>query len=347
MGRVVTILPRITFGIIVLNGEPFTRYCLRSLYPFAHEILVVEGASRFAKDIATVDGHSIDGTLEALYRFKAEEDPEGKVQIITRDGFWSEKDEQAGAFAERATGDCLWEVAIDEFYHPHDMEHVIQLLAEDPDITAVSFRLLTFWGGFNYTTDGWYLRRYPNIAPRVFRWGKGYRYATHRPPTVIDDQGRNLWQLRRVRGHDLARKGVFLYHYSLVFPSQVLRKVVYYDACPLIGRKKLRRWAKESFLELNNVYKVHDFYDSPSWLSRFRGVHPPAVRNLIEDLEKGVVKAEVRNNDDVERLLESWRYRMGKLLLMGVAFLEPLYDGLGFPKRYKHRVSEFFLRCCE
>ena len=37
-------LPRVTYGIIVLNGEPFTRYCLRSLYPFAHEIIVVEGA---------------------------------------------------------------------------------------------------------------------------------------------------------------------------------------------------------------------------------------------------------------------------------------------------------------
>ena len=35
--------PRISFGIIVFNGEPFTRYCLRALYPFAHEIIVVEG----------------------------------------------------------------------------------------------------------------------------------------------------------------------------------------------------------------------------------------------------------------------------------------------------------------
>ena len=29
-------MPKVTFGIIVLNGEPFVRYCLRSLYPFAH-----------------------------------------------------------------------------------------------------------------------------------------------------------------------------------------------------------------------------------------------------------------------------------------------------------------------
>ena len=92
-------LPKVTFGIIVLNGEPFTRYCLRSLYPFAHEIIVVEGAAPAAAKVATPDGHSTDGTLETLYRFKAEEDPEDKVVIITREGFWREKDEQSQAYA--------------------------------------------------------------------------------------------------------------------------------------------------------------------------------------------------------------------------------------------------------
>ena len=67
-------LPKVTFGIIVLNGEPFIRYNLRSLYRFAHEIIVVEGASEHAADVATEDGHSVDGTLEVLHRFKAEED---------------------------------------------------------------------------------------------------------------------------------------------------------------------------------------------------------------------------------------------------------------------------------
>ena len=43
--------PRITFGIIVLNGEPFVRYNLRSLYHFAHEIIVVEGAVQAADEM--------------------------------------------------------------------------------------------------------------------------------------------------------------------------------------------------------------------------------------------------------------------------------------------------------
>src|SRR5262249_32964648 len=75
--------PKIPFGIIVLNGEPFTRRVLRSLSPFAHQIVVVEGAAPAAVNIATADGHSRDGTLDALRRFKAEEDPEGKVELVT------------------------------------------------------------------------------------------------------------------------------------------------------------------------------------------------------------------------------------------------------------------------
>ncbi len=98
---------RITFGMIVLNGEPFVRYNLRSLYPWAHQIIVVEGACRTARAVATPDGHSTDGTLRSLQRFQAEEDPEKKVLVVhardegLEDGFWPEKTEMCQAFARR------------------------------------------------------------------------------------------------------------------------------------------------------------------------------------------------------------------------------------------------------
>src|SRR3546814_16702886 len=87
---------------------PFLRYNLRSLYPYAHQIIVAEGAAPGARNIATPQGHSRDGTLEVLRRFKQEEDPEDKVVIVTAedeghpDGFWpGEKDEQSRAYAKR------------------------------------------------------------------------------------------------------------------------------------------------------------------------------------------------------------------------------------------------------
>jgi hypothetical protein len=61
--------PRVSFGIIVLNGEPFVRYTLRALYPYAHQIIIAEGAAPGARNIATSDGHSRDGTLDTLHLF--------------------------------------------------------------------------------------------------------------------------------------------------------------------------------------------------------------------------------------------------------------------------------------
>ena len=129
--------PRVTFGVIVLNGEPFTRYCLRSLYPFAHEIIVVEGAVPGAAGASTPDGHSSDGTLDVLREFQSVEDPHRRVQVVTAEdeghpnGFWpGEKDEQSQAYARRATGDYLWQVDIDEFYTERDMRLVLETAGE-------------------------------------------------------------------------------------------------------------------------------------------------------------------------------------------------------------------------
>lgn len=304
-------LAHITFGIIVLNGEPFTRYCLRAIYPFAHEIIVVEGACEKAAAIATPDGHSTDGTLKTLYRFKAEEDSENKVQIVVRNGFWSEKDEQSQAYAERATGDYLWQVDIDEFHKPENMETILKMLRNDPQITAVSFKQITFWGGFDYITDGWYLQSGAEIYHRVFRWGPGYRYITHRPPTVHDPQGRDLRQLKWLNGYELAKRSILLYHYSLVFPKQVVDKCSYYSNADWAAHaRSASGWVRDNYLRLRNPFRVHNVYTYPSWLRRFRGSHPPAIRELIADIKTGKVEVELRPTDDVEKLLRSRYYQL-------------------------------------
>jgi len=330
-------IPRVTFGIIVLNGEPFTRYCLRALYPFAHEIIVVEGACAAAAAIATRDGHSTDGSLETLYRFKAEQDPEDKVQIITRDGFWSEKDEQSQAYADRASGDYLWQVDIDEFYPPDDMWTILRLLRTDPHITAVSFKQITFWGGFDYIADGWYLRRGAEIFHRLFKWGDDYRYVKHRPPTVFEPQGRNLRELKWVGGYELAKQGIFLYHYSLVFPKQVLDKCYYYSQAQWATHARLaQEWGQRSFLRLQEPFRVHNAYAYPSWLERFHGTHPPAIDELIADMEAGHIEIERRPNDDVEKLLRSTGYRLGRAVLKASAPVHVWWRDMMKPRRRAH-----------
>jgi len=334
----VTSFPRITFGIIVLNGEPFTRYNLRSLYRFAHEIIVVEGASPKAQSVASVDGHSTDGTLEVLRRFQIEEDPEKKLIVVTAedhgypDGFWpGEKDEQSQAYAQRATGDYLWQVDIDEFYHPYDIETILSILRAEPAITAVSFETVFFWGGFDYVTNGWYLMGGAGQFHRLFKWGSGYRYISHRPPTVCDDRGNDLRTVRWLCADDVSSYGIYLYHYALVFPQQVSEKVQYYAEGEWGEYSEgIAKWAQVNYLStISHPFQIHNMHMYPSWLERFGGLHPDVVGSIQQGIRDGSLCIDVRPGFDVESLLSSKTYHVLRGL---VKCLYPLHRYRHFPK---------------
>ena len=316
--------PKITFGTIVLNGEPFVRYNLRALYPFAHQIIVVEGAAPSAKSVATAGGHSLDGTLETLHRFKAEEDFENKLTIVTAEdeghsnGFWpGEKDEMSQAYAKRATGNYLWQVDHDEFYKPSDMNQIIGMLKNDPTISTVSFRVLTFWGGLKYRTDGFYLQGGAHDVHRIFAWGVGYRYISHRPPTVYDENGKNLRDKNHISAAEMANKNLYLYHYELLFPKQVREKCMYYmDANWTDTLRGLDKWMSKSYFILADPFHVHMVYNNLSWLERFNGAHPPQVLKMVDSVSKCQFPGiEMRPIADVQKLLSSWSYAIQRTFL--------------------------------
>ncbi len=303
----------ITFGMIVLNGEPFIRYNLRALYPFAHQIIVVEGAGPSAKDSATIAGHSLDDTLASLRSFKNEEDPGNKLIIVTAedeghpDGFWSEKDEMSRAFAKRATGNYLWQVVTDEFYFEKDMKRIIGILSSGADM--VSFRMIAFWGGLKYMVDSFWLIWFRvHNYDRLFAWGKGYEYTKHRPPTVTDEQGKDLRLKRHITAEQMKDKGILLYHYSLLFPKQVERKAAYYSGLRPYHFEEEGLWEKECYRVLSRPFRVHNNYKHISWLKRYRGPHPEQVMKMMDDIDSGVIKVESRDNRDVELLLRNPLY---------------------------------------
>jgi len=344
-------IPKITFGIIVLNGEPFTRYCLRSIYPFAYEIIVVEGGHVDAKSVCTNDGHSIDGTLETLYRFKKEEDTENKLTIVTKDGFWPKKDElgndrtpQSRAYAERATGDYLWQVDIDEFYKNEDMMKVVKLISENPEITAITFPTYTFWGDISYTADSFYLRRGAMYYHRLFKWSEKYRYLTHEPPTVIDENGIDLRKKKWISGKKMKRKGIFMFHYSLLFPWQVEQKVkVYQDEKPVFYSEVIH-WAENNYFKLGNPFRVHNLYRFPSWLERFNGKQPDEVVCMIRDIKEGKVEARLRRTDDIEAIVDSGGYRIRIILIKIGSHLKQLAFHLKRIKNIPNRIRKILLK---
>ena len=343
--------PRISVGIIVLNGEPFTKYCLRQLYPHAYEIIVVEGGSDKAAGFAP-QGRSTDGTLEALREFKEQEDPENKLKIVTKEGFWPEKDAQSQAYAQLATGDYLWQVDIDEFYRHGDIEKVRAMLAADPKIEAVSFKQYGFWGSPWIVADGFCQRSDgAEVYHRLFKWNRGYAYKTHRPPTVVDAQGVDLRQKHWITGDVMAKQGVFLFHYYLLFPIQVRNKSRYYatptSAEPLGYAPKSLDWAENCYFHLHRPFHVHNVYRHLSWLRRINLTHPEEAMNMWKDAVAGKIKVQLRDNRDVENLLQNHYYTKAAVMLSLMAtmlkypplkWIRRVFLGVGSRLRRAHLI---------
>lgn len=312
---------KITFGIIVLNGMPFIRYNIRALYPFAHEIIVVEGAAPSAKYFARENGHSKDNTLNKLRRFQIEEDFEKKIIIVTAEdegysnGFWPEKDEMSQAYAKRATGNYLWQIDSDEFYLEEDMKAVISMLANDPKIKTVSFPMLTFWGSPNYRVNGYFLDMF--MVHRIFAWGPGFQYLSHRPVTILDNQQRDLRTLKWVSPAEMRAKGIFMYHYELVFTKQVEEKCSYYAGAQwTTALQKANKWFNECYLIINHPFRVHMMYNYISWLEKYNGKHPSQVAEMSKRVCKGEFPdINFRDMKDADELLKKSSFLYKSLFL--------------------------------
>ena len=311
----------ITFGMIVLNGMPYINYNLRSLYPFAHQIIVVEGAAPSAKFVSSENGHSLDSTLEELKRFQREEDFENKLIIVTAedegysDGFWPEKDEMSQAYAKRATGNYLWQIDSDEFYLEKDMNVIIKMLEGNPQIKSVSFSMYTFWGDPGFIVNGYFLDKF--IVNRIFAWGEGYKYLSHRPVTIVDENSIDLRKYKWVSPKQLRAKGIFMYHYELLFPKQVLDKCSYYkDAKWTTALEKVNDWLNNNYIKIGDPFRVHMMYSYISWLKYFKKNHPSQILKMLEDVKKDSHPGiELRNMDDARKILSSNKYKVSIFLL--------------------------------
>ena len=206
--------------MIVFNGESFLHELLESIYDFAYEIVVVEGPDQNALPMAGPDGGSTDRTLEILHSFP---DPERKLRVIR--GTWRDKDEQSNRYMQELSGDYIWQVDDDEIYKPEDLISVSDMLREDPKITAVSFYWQNFFKGF----DRVMVAEPPYEVWRLFRLSPGYRFVTHRPPTVIDPATSAIMNsIHPLKASALAERGIYIYHYSYVYDEQVRAKIRYH-----------------------------------------------------------------------------------------------------------------------
>jgi len=277
---------KISFVTIVLNGLPFLEFSLKAIYPFAHEIIIVEGAVKKARFAANPDGSSKDGTVEFIRNFP---DPERKIRLIQ--GFWAEKDEMQDVALRYISGDYVWLVDSDEVYKRDHIIRIKQLLKENPDITQINFIPYNFWKGLDYIFVSSAFEQPRAHYRRVFKFREDARFVSHRPPTLLYTSSRTTAdRIKVVTGFQTRQMGLEMFHYSYVLKDQVLQKIRLYSR---YGWGKswgidLKKWYNECFLKWTpetreEIEKRWGIWtgDIHSHTKKFEGTHPEVMQEFV------------------------------------------------------------------
>jgi len=279
--------PKISFITIVLNGMPFIEFVLNSIYQYAHEIIIVEGAVENCMFAANPDGSSVDGTVELIKHFP---DPSKKIRLIQ--GKWPEKCQMQNKALEYITGDYIWLIDSDEIYRNKDIESILNILQENPTITQINFIPDNFFKGFNYIFVSPKFFDSQAHYRRIFKYTQGAYFSTHRPPTLIwPENNTSTEQMNLIDGTKTREMGIIPNHYSYVYNSQVEQKITLYHK---YGWGKswginlsdwytnfFQKWNIHNRQELEKKYPIWTG-DANSYSVPYNKSHPKVVRDFLK-----------------------------------------------------------------
>lgn len=266
----------ICFQAVSTLPKGMLQACVASIYPHVDQITIVEGATmcrgRFDGDATayTKNGGSTDGTLEALFSLP---DPSNKLEIVRSKGFWNGKTMMCQEAANRSTGDYLWQIDCDEFYHEDNIAEILKVLdRERPD--AMHFYAFHFWGGFDHHINRHTEHRWGNDIPwkRIFRHYQGARWITHEPPEYELPDGRRCNEGNVITREMMLARGIRMYHYGYSHLAQAEFKARFYRN-PTYPRL-WHQWQNDHAAPLINGSQTEPF----------NGTHPCIVQNLISKL---------------------------------------------------------------
>jgi len=283
---------KITFGMIVFEGDYVLKECLEQVYPFAHQILIAEGPVDYWQRQGRTT--STDRTNEILDNFP---DPENKIKITH--GQYSEKDDQCKAYMKFIDDDTdyLWNLDSDEVYKSKDLENIISFL-EEYEPTSVGVRSCSFYGGLDHYLTGFELNR-DNFL-RIFKYQTGSTWLTHRPPTMKYNPDIPRKHVDSNTLYDII--GAQMYHYSYVFPDQVYKKVSYYkdsvskELCiDDYFNQIYLPWITGDESEKVQIERkwlgVHEFKPNvrgECFTNKFSGQHPRSIQENVNTLNKTI-----------------------------------------------------------
>jgi glycosyltransferase involved in cell wall biosynthesis len=265
----------IVFNAATVLPSGMMRACIESILPHVSQLTIVEGATKASNghrfdghgELFTTNGCSTDNTLEVLMDIPNDHH---KITIVPCDGqLWPGKTYMMNKANEYCSGDYVWQIDSDEFYHEKEIPSIIQMLEKhEPD--AVHFFANHFWGGYNDIVP-FSERRWGNDIAwrRIFKRTEGSNWQSHEPPEYQSCDGRFMNQ-----GHVLSREfmlnnGCSMYHYGFAQRQQAEFKQKFYN-----NPRYLNCWDAWQKDKLTPI--INGAHTKP-----FDGSHPKAIRKLI------------------------------------------------------------------
>lgn len=281
-------MTKIAAGIIIFNSDFVLKQVLDSIYPYMHQILISEGCVKYWADKGF--NTSTDRTNEILKNYP---DPDKKITVVH--GTYSEKTEQANAYMKHVKPDTdyVWNIDADEVFKPQDIKTIMGLL-EKEKYTSVGFQSYTFYGGFERHLTGF---EQEHEFIRIQKYHPGAMWSNHRPPTIDLPAGT---EKKHLSFRTLAQMGIFMYHYSYVFPRQVFEKINYYESAVISQGKCIPNYFKDVFLawvqgSIEDKYfieqqnkGVHEFTPEARgdcYTAEFTGQHPDVILRDMKQLQ--------------------------------------------------------------
>lgn len=232
-------------GTFVLNEVHYLECYLDSVYPFVHNIVIVEGATRYIpKESKTAEGLSVDGTTELIKKYIAEKDPEKKIRYVPMGNVPTKRELQNRMLREfdKCQPDWCLVNGGDEVWLPETLMHYDDLIDAYPGLYTIGGQQRWFWVDMKHYVDissDSYNRKFRKgnakafrdlkgdvqyqgyYFERCFRWQPGLHYINH--PTVADQAGREIYIHPHYEPHRWFTDRRFL-HFGVIKPISEIRE---------------------------------------------------------------------------------------------------------------------------
>ena len=214
---------KLTFGMIVCNGEQFISHSLKHVYDYADEIIIVEGAvEKFASIIGSMT--STDQTVNLIKEFISHYDLKKKIKLISSKEFqkpWQNKVEMQNVIASYTTGEYFIKQDVDEFYDMNGLLNEIDRLEKEKGRMMINYRSHHFWGDLDHVIVG---ANFNDKQTRVWKWKSSYRHVGS--INIFVDTTNNV-VLSPTSGNGLASEDT-LFHYSYLYSNRARKSVLEY-----------------------------------------------------------------------------------------------------------------------